>query len=71
MCKKASLALMVPSDESIIISKEVTSMPCFNQGVFRRQARFLRHQYLQDGVLPFGNVRSEEAVMRSLAAIKT
>jgi len=46
-------------------------MRCFNQGVFRQQVRFLRHQYLQDGDLPFSNVLSEEVVVRSLTAIKT
>jgi hypothetical protein len=31
-----------------------------NQGWFREQASFLRHQFLQDGDLPFSNVLSEE-----------
>src|SRR4051812_36308268 len=42
-----------------------------NRGVFRQQARFLRHQFLQDGGLPFSDVLSEDAVARSLATIKT
>ena len=32
-----------------IAGKEATGMQCCNQGVFRQQARFLRHQFLQDG----------------------
>src|SRR5919112_4725403 len=46
-------------------------MRCPNQGVFRQQARFLRHQFLQDGGLPFSDVLSEDAIARSLATIKT
>src|SRR4051794_40883301 len=61
---------MVLGDDSIT-SKEVTRMRCFSQGVFRRQARFLRHQYLQAGDLPFSDVLSEEVIEQALAAIKT
>jgi len=46
-------------------------MRCFYQGAFRQQARFLRHQFLQDGGLPFNNVLSEDVIARSLTAIKT
>jgi hypothetical protein len=46
-------------------------MRCFNQTVFRQQARFLRHQFLQDGELPFSDVLSEDVVARSLTATKT
>jgi Transposase DDE domain len=46
-------------------------MRCFYQGSFRQQARFLRHQFLQDGGLPFSNVLSEDVIARSLTAIKT
>ena len=41
-------------------------MQCSNQGVFRQQARFLRHQFLQDGELPFSNVLSEDMIARAL-----
>jgi Transposase DDE domain len=46
-------------------------MRCFYQGAFRQQARFLRHQFLQDGELPFSNILSEDAIARSLTAINT
>lgn len=46
-------------------------MRCSNQGTFRRQARFLSQQFLQDGGLPFSDVLSEDVVARSLTAIKT
>ena len=36
---------------------------------FRRQASFLRRQFLQDSSLPFGDVLSEEALSRALAAV--
>src|SRR5688572_30609229 len=41
-----------------------------NQGPFRQQIRFLRHQFLQDGDLPFTNVLSQEMVAQALAAIE-
>jgi hypothetical protein len=47
------------------------TMRCSNQVAFRRQASFLRRQYLQAGDLPFSDVLSEEVVERSLTAIKT
>ena len=40
-----------------------------NQGRFQRQIRFLRHQFLQDGDLPFSNVLAEENVEQALTAI--
>jgi hypothetical protein len=46
-------------------------MPYSNQGWFRQQVRFLRHQFLQDGNLPFGNVLSEGIVEQALATINT
>ena len=41
-----------------------------NPGAFRQQARFLRHQFLQDGESPFKSVLSEEVVAQALTAIK-
>ncbi len=35
-----------------------------NPGAFRQQARFLRHQFLQDGESPFKSVLSEEVVAK-------
>ena len=32
-------------------------MRYFNQGRFRQQVRFLQHQFLQDGNLPFSDIR--------------
>ncbi len=46
-------------------------MRCFNQAAFRRQARFLRLQFLQDEGLPFTDVLSEDVIARSLSTIKT
>jgi hypothetical protein len=46
------------------------TMRCFNQAAFRRHARFLRLQFLQDGGLPFTDVLSEDVIARSLAMIK-
>ena len=40
-----------------------------NQGRFRRQIRFLRRQFLQDGDLPFSQVLSEELVTQTLSAV--
>lgn len=42
-----------------------------NQGRFRRQVRFLRRQFLQDGDLPFCNILSEQTVAQALTAIET
>ena len=35
----------------------------------REQMRFLRHQFLQDGGLPFTDILSEELVSQALKAI--
>jgi hypothetical protein len=35
-------------------------MRYFNQGRFRQQVRFLQHQFLQDGNLPFSDILSTE-----------
>jgi len=40
-----------------------------NQGRFRQQVRFLRHQFLQDGDLPFSNLLSEEIIEKALTAV--
>jgi hypothetical protein len=41
----------------------------FTQGPIRRQVRFLRQLFLQDGDLPFTDVLSAEVVSQALAAI--
>lgn len=41
-----------------------------NQGRFRRQVRFLRRQFLQDGGLSFGNILSDQIVAQALIAIE-
>jgi hypothetical protein len=46
-------------------------MQSCHQTVFRQQARFLRHQFLQDGGLPFSDTLSEDVIAQSLATIKT
>ena len=40
-----------------------------NQGRFRQQVSFLRHQFLQEGNLPFTDVLSEEMVKQALTAV--
>jgi hypothetical protein len=40
-----------------------------NRGSFRAQVRFLRHQFLQDGELPFTNVLTEEVISQALSAL--
>lgn len=45
-------------------------MRCSNQAAFRRQASFLRQQFLQDGGLPFTDVLSEGLIARSLATLR-
>src|SRR5450755_4533285 len=57
--------------ESSITGKEATWMRYSNLGSFRQQARFLRHQFLQDGESSFTNVLSEEVVAQALTAVKT
>ena len=42
-----------------------------HQGRFQQQCRFLRHQFLQDGDLPFCNTLSEQTVAEALKAIET
>src|SRR3954470_24811318 len=69
-CAKRPLLLRWFFGDDSITSKEVTRMRCSNQGVFRRQARSLRRQYLQAGDLPFRDVLSAEGVEKSLTAIK-
>ncbi len=41
-----------------------------NQGRFRQQINFLRHQFLQEGDLPFTDVLSEQIVLQALTASK-
>ena len=41
----------------------------FSQGSIQRQVRFLRHQFLQDGDLPFSDVLTADVVSQALAAI--
>jgi Transposase DDE domain len=40
-----------------------------NRGSFRAQVSFLRHQFLQDGELPFTNVLTEEVISQALSAL--
>jgi hypothetical protein len=40
-----------------------------NRGSFRQQVRFLRHQFLQDGDLPFTNVLTEEVIEQALTGL--
>ena len=42
-----------------------------NQERFRQQIRFLRHQFLQDGDLPFSNILSEQIIAKAVTAIET
>jgi hypothetical protein len=41
-------------------------MRYFHHGRFQQQFRFLRHQFLQDGDLPFCNILSEQTVSQAL-----
>src|SRR6476659_10711444 len=45
------------------------TMSFSNQGRFREQVRFLRHQFLQDGELQFTDVLSEGTVAHALKAL--
>jgi len=45
-------------------------MRSYNHGRFQQQASFLRHQFLQDGSLPFTNALSESIVAQALAALR-
>ena len=40
-------------------------MRCFNHGRFREQARFLKHPFLQDGGLPFGDILADDFVVQA------
>jgi hypothetical protein len=44
-------------------------MRSYNHGRFQQQASFLRHQFLQDGGLPFANVLSEGIVAQALVTL--
>lgn len=46
-------------------------MRYFHHGRFQQQFKFLRHQFLQDGDLPFCNILSEQTVSQALTAIET
>jgi hypothetical protein len=46
-------------------------MRYFHHGRFQQQFRFLRHQFLQDGDLPFCNILSEQTVSQALTAIES
>lgn len=46
-------------------------MRYFRHGRFQQQFKFLRHQFLQDGDLPFCHILSEQAVSKALANIET
>jgi hypothetical protein len=41
-----------------------------NQGRFRREVRFLQHQFLQDGNLPFSDVLSSELIEQAMTALQ-
>src|SRR2546423_15337322 len=41
-----------------------------NQGRLRQQVRFLQHQYLQDGSLPFSDILSSEVIEQALTALQ-
>ena len=41
----------------------------FQHGSFRRQATLLRHQFLQDGGLPFTDVLTDEVIAGALATV--
>src|SRR5262245_17001625 len=64
----ASLARMVFANRSIL-GKEATRMRYSNPGSFRAQASFLRHQFLQDGDLPFTNVLTQDVIAQALTAL--
>ena len=44
-------------------------MRYFHHGRFQQQFRFLRHQFLQDGDLPFCNILTEQTVSQAFTAI--
>ena len=41
-----------------------------SQGRFRQQVRFLQHQFLQDGNLPFSDILSTELIQQALTALQ-
>ena len=41
-----------------------------NQGWFQQQVRFLQHQFLQDGNLPFSDILSTELIQQALTALQ-
>ena len=41
-----------------------------DQGRLRGQVRFLRRRYVQDGVLPFGDVLTDEFIARAMTAVE-
>jgi DDE family transposase len=45
-------------------------MRSYNHGRLQQQASFLRHQFLQDGSLPFTNALPESIVAQALAALR-
>jgi hypothetical protein len=45
-------------------------MRYFNQGRFRQQVRFLQHQFLQDGNLPFSDILSTSLIEQALTALQ-
>ena len=59
---------------SVLFTPPITarrpSMRHFNQGRFRQQVRFLQHQFLQDGNLPFSDILSTELIEQALTALQ-
>src|SRR5262245_32879911 len=51
------------------VGKEAVRMRDFTHGRLRQQIRFLRRQFLQEGVLPFTDVLSGESVEQALTAV--
>jgi hypothetical protein len=45
-------------------------MRYLSQGRFRQQVRFLQHQFLQDGNLPFSDILSTEVIEQALTALQ-
>jgi len=57
-------------DNNPINGKEASEMRCFSKGRVRKQFRFLRRQFLQDGKLPFSDVLTAETIATALQAIE-
>jgi hypothetical protein len=57
-------------DNNPINGKEASEMRCFSKGRVRKQFRFLRRQFLQDGKLPFSDVLTAETIAPALQAIE-